>query len=138
MVNARWEDDSEFAFGFDFADLGEQITNQVNEGIARFASHIETRFGPDFGEKVAQKAARKAEEAARKAERAAERAQQRAERQAERQSMRQTGSYGRPSAPPPPPRPRASADEQIKILKMVEQGIISPDEAATLLEAIER
>ena len=31
---------------------------------------------------------------------------------------------------------KASAEEQLKILKMVEQGIISPDEAQTLLDAL--
>ncbi|MCL4266749.1 MAG: hypothetical protein KJ069_26455 [Anaerolineae bacterium] len=136
MVNPRWQDESDgdFAFGFDFADLGEQIGRQVNEQISRITSNFETKFGPDYAEKMAQKAARKAEEAARKAEQAAERMRQRAERQ----GARQTGGYGRPAAPPPPPRAKASADEQIKILKMVEQGIISPDEAATLLEALER
>ncbi|HRQ41738.1 MAG TPA: DUF4097 family beta strand repeat-containing protein [Chloroflexota bacterium] len=135
MVNARWEDENEggFAFGFDFADLGEQIGRQVNEQIARITSNFETKFGPDYSDKMAEKAARKAEEAARKAEQAAERMRQRAERQA----ARNVGGYGRPAAPPPP-RAKASADEQIKILKMVEQGIISPDEAATLLEALER
>ncbi len=136
MVSSRWEDEGEggFAFGFDFADLGEQIGRQVNEQITRITSNFETKFGPDYSEKMAQKAARKAEEAARKAEQAAERIRQRAERQ----SARQMGGYGRPTPPPPPPRAKASADEQIKILKMVEQGIISPDEAATLLEALER
>lgn len=136
MVSSRWEDESEgsFAFGFDFADLGEQIGRQVNEQIARITSGFETKFGPEYGDKMAEKAARKAEEAARKAEQAAERIRQRAERQ----GARYTSGCGRPAAPPPPPRPKASADEQIKILKMVEQGIISPDEAATLLEALER
>jgi hypothetical protein len=136
MVNPRWEDerDGDFVFAFDFADLGEQIGRQVSEQINRFTSSIETKFGPDFGEKISQKVARKAEEATRKAEQSAERARQRAERQ----NARSMGGYGRPATPPPPSRAKASPDEQIKILKMVEQGIISPDEAATLLEALER
>ncbi|MBE2200741.1 MAG: hypothetical protein IAE79_19165, partial [Anaerolinea sp.] len=40
--------------------------------------------------------------------------------------------------PPPPPAKKASTEEQLKILKMVEQGIISPEEANMLLEALEK
>lgn len=137
IVDRRWEDETgdAFAFAFDFADLGEQISQQVNDQIARVTAQIETKFGADYadyGEKIAQKVARRAEEAARRVEDAAERMRQRAERQAGRRA-----DYGRPPAPPPPAKARASSEEQIKILKMVEQGTISPDEAAILLEALE-
>jgi hypothetical protein len=49
------------------------------------------------------------------------------------------GSRGpRPSVPPEPPLPppSASADEQMAILKMVEDGRITPEEADTLLKAL--
>lgn len=135
VVDSRWESE-EFdgdAFDFDFANFGQQISAQVNEQISRFTSQIETKFGPDFTETISRKITRKAEEAAKKAEQAAERARQRAERQAARGAR-----YSRPaSSSPSPKRKKASQDEQIKILKMVEEGIISPDEAATLLEALE-
>ena len=68
-----------------------------------------------------------------KAEKAAERARQRAERQ-QRYGVR----VSRTAAPTPEPKQKASSEEQLKILKMVEQGIISPNEAATLLEALEK
>ena len=44
---------------------------------------------------------------------------------------------GRRSPPEPPlPPPGASADEQMAILKMVEDGRITPEEAETLLKAM--
>ena len=49
------------------------------------------------------------------------------------------GSRGpRPPVPPEPPLPppSASADEQMAILKMVEDGKITPEEAETLLKAL--
>jgi hypothetical protein len=44
----------------------------------------------------------------------------------------------KPVTPTPPSKEKQATEaEQLKILKMVEKGIISPDEASTLLEAIE-
>lgn len=145
LVDARWQDESadNAAFAFDFNDFGEQISSQINEQINRFASQIETKFGPDFADSLSQKISRKAEQAAAKAERAAEQARRRAEEQAAR-SQRRPGRPPMPPMPPMPPAPpspfkrKASTEEQIKILKMVEQGVISPDEAAVLLEALEK
>jgi hypothetical protein len=72
--------------------------------------------------------------------RQAEKAMERAERQ-----MRRAVHISRPPVPPKPPmapftfkpKSKASSEEQLKILKMVEKGIISPEEAGTLLEALE-
>jgi DUF4097 and DUF4098 domain-containing protein YvlB len=138
LVKEEWEpesgEDFDFGFGFafDFANLGERISREMQQNIERFTADIQSKFGPDFGEKMAEKFARKAERAAAKAEKAAERAQRRAAREQSRRQPRRS--------PPPgaarPPRPKPSPEEQIKILKMVEQGIISPEEANTLLEAL--
>ncbi|HEX6386188.1 MAG TPA: DUF4097 family beta strand repeat-containing protein [Anaerolineae bacterium] len=140
IVDSHWENelfdeaDFDFDFGVDIAGLGERIGKEVNQHIARVTSDIETRFGPDFTQRLSEKIARKAERAAERAERAAERARQRAER-----NMRRRGRWSSP--PPAPPQPskkkKATSAEQLKILRMVEKGIITPDEANTLLEALE-
>lgn len=140
IIDSRWQsegfDESDFGFDFfaDMGDFGERISKEVNEHIARVTTDIETRFGPEFTQRLSEKVARKAERAAEKAERAAERARQRAER-----NMRRRGRWSSP--PPAPPQPakkkKATSEEQLKILRMVEKGIITPDEANTLLEALE-
>jgi DUF4097 and DUF4098 domain-containing protein YvlB len=143
LVKEGWEQESsesfgfgedfDFGFAFDFADLGERISREVQQNIERITTDIQSKFGPDFGEKMAEKFARKAERAAAKAEKAAERAQRRAARQQARQTR---WSPPPPPGPTKPSPPKSSPEEQIKILKMVEQGILSPEEANTLLEAL--
>lgn len=110
----------------DFEDLGERIAAQVSEQMARMAVEMEARFG-DVGQQVAEKVMRKAEKAAERAAAQAERAQKRAHRQ----------SGFAPPPPPPPPRRQASTEEQMKILRMVESGAITPEDANMLLEALE-
>ncbi|MCA9934490.1 MAG: hypothetical protein H6662_14040 [Ardenticatenaceae bacterium] len=136
-VREEWEErqtgDSDFDFNFDFEELeglGAQISAQVNEQMARLTAELEGKFGGDFAQRMAEKISLKAERAARRAEQAAERARKRAERHHHRAAPH-------PPRPPRPPRPRATPEEQLKILKMVEQGVISPEEANTLLEALE-
>ncbi|MBK8902870.1 MAG: hypothetical protein IPM53_16900 [Anaerolineaceae bacterium] len=128
----KWGEDPdlEAEFDFDFADLGSQISQQINEQVSQITQRLESKLGPEFTQRMADKLTRKVEQATARAEQAAARARQRAERQ-------------RPSRPPRPAAPpdlkqKASSEEQLKILKMVEQGIISPNEAATLLEALEK
>lgn len=122
VIDPKWEDGEgdEMDFGFDFVfglgNLGQEISHQINEQINRFTE----QFGVKF--------ARKAEEAARKAEEAAEQIRQRAAQQNERPAA-QTGR--KPAAKSAP-----SQEEQLKILKMVEKGIITPAEAAALLDAL--
>jgi hypothetical protein len=65
---------------------------------------------------------------------------QKADRMAER--ARRRDFRGRPvsndfATGPTPPKPAASTEEQLKILKMVENGKITPQEASMLLEALE-
>lgn len=138
VVQEEWEhyqaDDPDLELTLDLEGLGAQISAQVSEQLSRLSGELESKFGADFTQKMAEKISRKAEQAARRAEEAAERARQRAEKQ--------RGIYfgprpGRPPAPPRPPRPKATPEEQLKILKMVEQGVITPEDAATLLDALE-
>lgn len=113
----------------DLENLGERISAQVTEQMTRMAAEMEARFG-EVGQQVAEKVMRKAEKAAERAAAQAERAQQRAGRRS---------GFAAPPPPPPPPPPRrqTSTEEQMKILRMVESGAISPEDANMLLEALE-
>lgn len=141
VVDEKWgswvDDDFNFALDFDIDGLGEHIMSQVNDRVARISADIETRFGPEFTEKFTQQAERAAAKAEKTAERALRRAEQKLRNLEQRERRRQHRRPRRPSAPPPPPKPRASKEEQLKILNMVEKGVISPDEANTLLKAME-
>ena len=140
MVKAEWEafatDGMDMDFTLDLAGLGEEIANKVNEQVTRVTAELESRFGPDFSQRIAEKA----ERAASQAEKAAEKAIRKFEVQIERAAKRQSRS-GRMWTPPTPPTPsqpkKSTAEEQLKILKMVENGTISPDEAAMLLSALD-
>jgi len=141
----KWEADQQEAFDMDFmidlANLGERVSAEVNHHMARMTSELETHFGPEFAQNISEKVSQQAEKAARKAEQAAEKAHKYAEREAARaeRSRQQRVRYA-----PSPPRPskedepvgKASSSEQLQILRMVEKGTISPDEASTLLEAL--
>jgi hypothetical protein len=120
--------------GFDpgagFDDLAAQIRGQVEEQMGRIGRDLEARFGPEFGRRIAEQVARKSEKAAGKAERAAEKARRKAERGGF------DFSYATPPTPSPAARKADATAEQLKILKMVENGTISPDEANMLLEAL--
>lgn len=135
-VKEKWAYGDEFDFNFDFdlSSLGDLINSQVMDHFNEITANFETKFGPEFTDKIA----RKAEQAAAKAEQAAERAMRQMER-----SMKRSGWIHRSPSPPRSPKPpapvkqKASSAEQLKILKMVEKGVISPEEAGTLLQALE-
>src|SRR5690606_34380397 len=132
-----WESDFGPDFAGDFVDiglemagLGERLASELESHMASLSANIEKRFGPDFAQKMAEKAALKAEKAMERVARRAERAQQRAERHA--------GRYGSWTEPPrPAAKPKATPEEQLKVLEMLEQGLISVEEANTLLKAME-
>lgn len=123
-----WESFGMPEMDHDLEDLGERIAAQVSEQMTRMAVEMEARFG-DVGQQVAEKVMRKAEKAAERAAAQAERAQKRAQRRSDFAPP--------PPSPPPPPRRQASTDEQMKILRMVESGAITPEDANMLLEALE-
>ncbi len=142
IVSEEWEnyqaDEPDLDLTFDLEGLGAQISAQVSEQLSRLSFELKNKFGPEFTQKMAEKIAQRAEQAAKKAEEAAERARRRAEKQHGVQFGPRPGRPPMPPVPPRPPKPpKASAEEQLKILKMVEQGIITPEEANTLLEALE-
>ncbi len=142
VVSEEWEqyqaDDPDLNLTFDLEGLGAQISAQVSEQLSRLSFELKNKFGPEFTQKMAEKIAQRAEQAARRAEEAAERARRRAEKQHGAPFGPRPGRPPMPPVPPRPPKPpKASTEEQLKILKMVEQGIITPEEANTLLEALE-
>jgi phage baseplate assembly protein gpV len=110
-------------------DLGAQIEWQVNEALATMATRLEASLGRVDAEAVTRRVERVAEEARRKAERAAEQARLRAER-AERRWQRASGRS-------PRPRQVATDEERLRVLRMVEDGKITPEEASDLLAVLE-
>jgi hypothetical protein len=136
-----------FQFEFDttgWADFGQMISQEVNEKMELFSAKINEQFGPDFAaqmERHAQRAADQAQRAAEKAMRKAEQAMRKAERNTQREAARAEQRNAYRSAPPSPPKapspPKSDTRaEQMKILKMLEEGKISLEDANKLLEAL--
>jgi hypothetical protein len=116
---------------FDPDILSEQVEAMIESAMSQFETQmsqvqrdLEQRFG---------KFDKQAEKAAERAARSAERSKRRAERAA--------GSWGftagRPPAPPTPPSEPVTDQERLMILKMVEEGKITADQATQLLSALE-
>lgn len=137
---SEWEQDFEAGWAdaavgaaVDLSGLAEQIGSEINARMAELSARMEERFGGDYAQRMAEKAARKAEKAVARATRHAARHQ------------RHANEWYVPPAPPAPPVPphqktkrkQPSAEEQVKILSMLEKGIISVEEADTLLSALE-
>lgn len=125
MTEEKWgnyEGDVEFDFEVEMAGVAARIEAEVNNHLSRISNEMGTKFGPDFGQRLAEQFSRKTEKIVERA-------------------RRRTDARGRMAgadfvASPPAKRPAAS-EEQLKILKMVETGKITPAEAGMLLEALE-
>lgn len=120
---------AEFAdIGVELAGLGEQLSSEFTAHMQELGARMEAKFGHDFAQTMAEKAAKRTERAVKRAMREAER-------------MRTRPGAWTPPAPTAPPRPKKKrqppAEEQMKILNMLEKGIISVEEAETLLKALE-
>jgi hypothetical protein len=118
-------------------EIGEIIETSIAAAMAELESRLTASLGrygtvPVSGHlhHAAERARREMERAAEQARREAERARMQAER-AERRWQRVTGQ--RPSAR----RPVISDEERLRVLRLVEEGKISPTEAADLLDALE-
>lgn len=111
-------------------DIGGQIERQVNEALADMATRLEARLGRIDAESVKRHVERTTEHARRKAERAAEQARLRAER-AERRWQRASGRRA-------PTKEAATAEETLRVLRMVEDGKLTPEQASEILAALER
>ncbi len=100
---------------------GEEIRRQV-EGAAERARQAAERY------------AREAREAARREAERARREAERARMQAERAERRWQRTVGRR---PEPPRSEAASEEILRVLRLVEEGKITPEQAADLIAALE-
>ena len=122
------------AEGFDFMPdlegLGAQIEARVAQAMAEMEARLGESLGRIDGEHVRRRIDRSSEQFRRTAEREAERARLRAER-AERRWQRASGHRPRPR------RPLATDEERMRVLRLVEEGRITPDQAADLLAALE-
>jgi vacuolar-type H+-ATPase subunit E/Vma4 len=99
--------------------------------MAEMEVRLEESLGQIDSEAIRRRAERVAEQARQKAERAAERARLRAER-AERRWQRVSGQRSRPS-----PSETVSDEERMRVLRLVEEGKITPEQASELLAALE-
>jgi hypothetical protein len=131
----RPEDEIDWEFDLDLTGLGQHITSQINDRLGEWSGQFTSGFDAELSADIE----RRVRDAANRAEKAAERAVRQAEKAAKKARWQSSGSW----SPPPPKRPaapkeqKATEAEQIKILRMVEDGIITPDEAASLLDALE-
>jgi hypothetical protein len=111
----------EFEFGVNMAGISSRIETEISNHLSRLSRDLESKFGEDFAQRMTARVAHKADKMAERA--------------------RRRDFRGRPSngfsTGPTPPKPAASTEEQLKILKMVENGKITPQEASMLLEALE-
>jgi hypothetical protein len=127
-----------------------RVADRVGERLSRVAETIPdvliaAGMSGDEAERIAERVQRAAERAAEKVQRHAERVEHhavRAERWAERQAARAAArvEFPRPPRPPrrpdAPPAPPVSDEERLSVLRMVEQGKISVDDAERLLAAL--
>jgi hypothetical protein len=111
-------------------ELGAHIEWQLSDALARMTSRLQESLGRVDSEWIGQRVDRATLQARRKAEQAAERARMRAE-QAERRWRRASGrrSVSRTHG--------ATDEERLRVLRMVEEGKITPQQASELLGAIE-
>lgn len=126
-VDEKWAyngGDMDFDIGVNMNDIAARIEAEVNTHLSRVSRELESKFGADFSQKINEKVTRKVEKATEKARRRSE------------QRGRFTG-FDFSEATAEPPRKSVSPEEQLRILKMVETGKISPEEAGMLLEALD-
>jgi hypothetical protein len=155
-VRVRGEDQDQ-PWGFSMDELGEQISAEIARHVEKLGDGL-----PDFGVLVSREVEREVERAIRKAQRQAEKATRRAQEHARaaEQRIRQAQEKAQQKArqfqarfehrwgPPPGavpgsgrgglgPRSRSpSREEQLAVLKMLQEGRISAEEAETLLKAL--
>ncbi len=150
-VTLRSKDDAkEFILGFEPEDVEmdlelESMAEEIERSIQAHMAQME-RLNAQIEAELSRiddaAIQRKVQEATRKAERAAERARIRAERAQRRWQRMGVSPPSRPTPPgaPPPPSRRSepvTEEERLMILQMVQEGKISSEEAARLLEALE-
>lgn len=124
-VNEKWNSyggEMEFDFGMDMDGMASRIQAEVDNHLSRVTRELEAKFGAGFAQQINDKVNRKVE-------RASERARRRTDVREKSPSFE--------SAAAATPRKPVVTEEHLRILKMVETGKISPEEAGMLLDALE-
>jgi hypothetical protein len=134
-------EDLEFNFAADLEGLGSLIELRITEAMAEMQTRLEDSLGRFDSEAVQRRMERAAEKAHWKTDKAVEKARLKMEREAERarmQAERAERRWRRVSGERAAPNESSvSAEERLRVLRLVEKGQISPDEAADLLAALE-
>ena len=117
--------------GFDPTVFSDQVESMIESAMGQFESQM-SRVQRELEERWGKN--NPLERAAERAKRSAERAQRRTERAAGT-----WGAFATPPRPPAPPKPAqpVSDEERLLVLKMVEAGQITVEEAAKLLASLE-
>jgi hypothetical protein len=130
-----------FEFVANLEGLGARIEARIAEEMAEMEARLAENLGrvEDEGvrrrmERAGERARRAAEGAAQRARRQAEQEAERARLRAERAERRWRRASGRRSHPPRAP---VMDKERMRVLRMVEDGKITPEQAADLLAALE-
>jgi DUF4097 and DUF4098 domain-containing protein YvlB len=130
-----------FDFVADLEGLGTQIEARIGEAMAEMESRLAESLGRIDSEEIrlhaeqaTQRALRAAGRAAEQARRAADREAERARMRAERAERRWQRASGRRSTPK---RESVTDEERMRVLRMVEESKITPEQAAELLAALE-
>jgi hypothetical protein len=128
-------------FVADLEGLGTQIETRISEAMAQMETRLEESLGRIDSDQVRFEMERVKEQALRRTERAAERARRTAEREAERARLRAERAERRwrraSGRKPRPKREPATDEERMRVLRMVEEGKVTPEQAAELLAALE-
>jgi DUF4097 and DUF4098 domain-containing protein YvlB len=154
-VKMRGPEEARVPFGVDLgADLAAQIEAQIAESLGAFdvgsVAQREVEKAMRKAEREIQRAHEhvqreheRAQERLRRAEEKAEEAARRAQERIARHSPPNVGLFGKDvnvnlHARHHPHRPRISDEEQVMILRMVQEGKITTEEAEKLLKALEK
>jgi hypothetical protein len=138
------EDVGEIPLDFvaDLEGIGGQIEARISEAMAQMEVRLEESLGRIDSEqirldmeRVKEQAMRRTEEAAKRTRRVAEREAERARMRAERAERRWRRASGRKERRPR--REPATDEERMRVLRMVEEGKLTPEQAAELLAALE-
>ena len=132
---------AEFDFAADLEEMGAQIEAQVAGALAEMEVRLAESLGRIDSEKIRRQMEQAAEKTRRKAEQAAGRARQTAEREAEKARLRAERAERRwqraSGRRPRPKREPATDEERMQVLRLVEEGKVTPEQAADLLAALE-
>jgi len=128
-------------FMADLEGLGATIEARIAEEMAAMSARLEESLGRIDSEEIRRGVERATEQAFRTAGQAAQRARRQAEREAERARLRTERAERRwqraSGQRPRPKREPATDEERMRVLRLVEEGKVTPEQAADLLAALE-